>query len=143
MMIVAAPVSAFAEGETISVNHANDKNWRDTVTRITKLSAQQNGGKPDIAGPTCYAEDNEAFCATAVWYVTPEGKNAFVRVVRDGATQTKVVFRDVCRFNKEMTKRYCTDFDSGTKSEYEKINGDWKQLLGEFQGGGKDAGGGI
>jgi hypothetical protein len=118
------PVHADPYGE---IDHKQDANWRGTVDRVTRLSAKQNHGHPDLTH-SCYAEDKKAFCATVVAYVETNGNLAFIRIIRNGEDNS-LFARDVCVFNKQKTLRTCVNFDNGYKSKWvENKDGEWVQI---------------
>jgi hypothetical protein len=100
--------------------------WNEFIDKVSKVSADQNDGKP-ILSRLCQPDHDN--CILGLEYLLPDGRKGLAVVIQD--VKGKTLRREVCEFNSSSDVRNCIDWDSGAKHRDAKnTNGDWVQVAG-------------
>ncbi|WP_149530680.1 hypothetical protein [Tardiphaga sp. P9-11] len=95
--------------------------WASLVDAGGRLSAEQNGGKPQTAR-TCQPEFK--VCVDGVMYRDSKGVMTLLKVTRD--LNDKIIRREACTFNSSSDIRKCLNWDtSETRRDMQDSSGNW------------------
>jgi hypothetical protein len=98
--------------------------WASLVDAGGRLSAEQNGGKPQTAR-TCQPEFK--VCVDGVVYRDSKGVTTLLKVTRD--LNDKIIRREACTFNSSSDIRKCLNWDtSETRRDMKDSSGNWVKV---------------
>ena len=114
-----------AEGVSVQQGSTSATGWNEFIDKVSKVSADQNDGKP-ILSRLCQPDlDN---CILGLEYLLPDGRKGLAVVIQDA--KGKTLRREVCEFNSSSDVRNCVDWDSGAKHhDIKNTKGDWVRTI--------------